>query len=113
VLDNTPFYSESGGQVGDQGVLSAEGVQFGVDDTQKIKADVFGHHGTQTQGTLKVGDTVKAAVDWRAPRRDHAQPQRHPPDAQGAARSARRACDAKGLAGRCDKTRFDFTHGAA
>ncbi|REM69430.1 alanine--tRNA ligase, partial [Mycobacterium tuberculosis] len=63
VLDTTPFYSESGGQVGDQGVLVAEGVQFGVEDTQKIKADVFGHHGTQTQGTLKVGDTVKAAVD--------------------------------------------------
>ena len=42
---------------------TAEGVQFGVEDTQKIKADVFGHHGTQTQGTLKVGDTVKAAVD--------------------------------------------------
>src|SRR6185436_8980479 len=63
VLDTTPFYSESGGQVGDSGVLASEGVQFGVEDTQKIKADVFGHHGVQTQGVLKVGDTVKAAVD--------------------------------------------------
>ena len=63
VLDTTPFYAESGGQVGDSGVLAAESVQFGVEDTQKIKADVFGHHGTQTQGTLKVGDAVIAKVD--------------------------------------------------
>jgi len=63
VLDTTPFYAESGGQVGDCGMLAAEGVQFGVEDTQKIKSDVFGHHGTQTQGTLQVGDAVKAQVD--------------------------------------------------
>ncbi|MFM9879492.1 MAG: alanine--tRNA ligase, partial [Burkholderiaceae bacterium] len=54
VLDTTPFYSEAGGQVGDEGVLTSAGASFAVSDTQKIKADVFGHHGTQAQGTLRV-----------------------------------------------------------
>ncbi len=63
VLSSTPFYAESGGQVGDQGVLAAQGVQFGVLDTQKIRADVFGHHGTLAQGSLRVGDRVSAHVD--------------------------------------------------
>jgi alanyl-tRNA synthetase len=85
VLDTTPFYSESGGQVGDCGILGAEGAQFGVEDTQKIKSDVFGHHGVQTQGTLKVGDAVTAAVDMARRHATHAQPQRHAPDAQGIA----------------------------
>jgi alanyl-tRNA synthetase len=63
VLDTTPFYSESGGQVGDQGVLLGAGASFAVADTQKIKADVFGHHGVLSTGTLKVGDAVSAQVD--------------------------------------------------
>jgi len=63
VLEATPFYAESGGQVGDEGVITSSGSSFTVDDTQKIKADVYGHHGRLATGTLKVGDTVTAQVD--------------------------------------------------
>ncbi|MCF8148026.1 MAG: alanine--tRNA ligase [Sulfuritalea sp.] len=63
VLDTTPFYSESGGQVGDVGVLTSGSARFEVGDTQKIKADVFGHQGSMAQGTLNVGDNVSAMVD--------------------------------------------------
>ena len=63
VLQTTPFYAESGGQVGDQGRLSSPGVHFEVEDTQKIKADVFIHIGNLTQGQLKVGDVVEAHVN--------------------------------------------------
>ena len=62
VLDRTPFYAESGGQVGDQGALVAPGVQFAVADTQKI-GGAFAHIGTLVAGELKVGDTVEAKVD--------------------------------------------------
>jgi alanyl-tRNA synthetase len=63
VLDSTPFYAESGGQVGDQGMVHNAGGQFNVADTLKIKADVFGHHGEVKSGSLKVGDVVQAHVD--------------------------------------------------
>jgi alanyl-tRNA synthetase len=63
VLDHTPFYAESGGQVGDSGELLAANGTFTVGDTQKIQADVFGHEGMLRSGRLVVGDTVVAHVD--------------------------------------------------
>jgi alanyl-tRNA synthetase len=66
VLDRTPFYAESGGQVGDRGELSKSGVcltLFAVHDAQKVQPDVVGHHGTVKTGELRVGDVVAAQVD--------------------------------------------------
>ncbi len=63
VLDTTPFYAESGGQVGDTGVLLGEGTRFQVSDTQKIQNGVFGHHGSVVEGELAIGDTLDAQVD--------------------------------------------------
>jgi alanyl-tRNA synthetase len=65
VLDNTPFYAESGGQVGDTGELKSAGL-FAVEDTQKIQAAVFGHHGIVKTGMLRIGDKVSARVDTAA-----------------------------------------------
>ena len=112
VLGVTPFYAESGGQVGDAGTLGAEGVLFNVEDTQKIKADVFGHHGALAQGTLKVGDTVRAAVDGArraATMRNHS--------ATHLMHKALREVlgghvQQKGSLVDADKTRFDFAHHA-
>ncbi|RQO33896.1 alanine--tRNA ligase [Herminiimonas sp. KBW02] len=112
VLDTTPFYSESGGQVGDQGFISAEGVQFGVEDTQKIKADVYGHHGVQTQGALTVGDKVKAAVDGAR----RAATMRNHSVTHIMHKALREVLGAhvqqKGSLVDPDKTRFDFAHNA-
>ncbi|CAN5572076.1 alanine--tRNA ligase [soil metagenome] len=112
VLDTTPFYAESGGQVGDCGILAAEGVQFGVDDTQKIKSDVFGHHGTQTQGTLKVGDAITARVNIprrRATMRNHSVTHLMHKALHEVLGSH---VQQKGSLVDADKTRFDFTHNA-
>ena len=63
VLNQTPFYAESGGQVGDTGLLTGEGVKFRVTDTQKKAGDLFVHVGTVEQGTLKVGTPLQLEVD--------------------------------------------------
>ncbi len=110
VLDTTPFYAESGGQVGDSGVLTAEGLQFGVEDTQKIKADVYGHHGAMAEGTLKVGDKVLAQVDVarrQATMRNHSVTHlMHKALREVLGTHVQQ----KGSLVDADKTRFDFTH---
>ncbi len=112
VLDTTPFYAESGGQVGDAGVLDAEGVEFGVEDTQKIKADVYGHHGVMQQGTLKVGDTVRARVDTAR----RAATQRNHSVTHLMHKALREVLGGhvqqKGSLVDAEKTRFDFAHNA-
>jgi alanyl-tRNA synthetase len=112
VLDHTPFYAESGGQVGDQGVISNASVRFAVADTLKVQADVTGHHGTLEQGTLKVGDIVKAEID--AIRR--ARTQRNHSATHLMHKALREVLGAhvqqKGSLVDADKTRFDFAHNA-
>jgi alanyl-tRNA synthetase len=110
VLDTTPFYAESGGQVGDEGVIEAAGAKFNVDDTQKIKSDVFGHHGALASGTLKIGDEVIAKVNM--PKR-HATMRNH--SVTHLMHKALREVlgdhvQQKGSLVDPDKTRFDFTH---
>jgi alanyl-tRNA synthetase len=112
VLDTTPFYAESGGQVGDAGVLISGSAQFTVEDTLKIKADVYGHHGTLTQGTLAVGDHVDAQVDVQvraATVRNHS--------ATHLMHKALREVlgdhvQQKGSLVNAERTRFDFAHNA-
>ena len=63
IVNQTPFYGESGGQVGDTGLMRGDGVRFTVSDTQKKAADVFVHSGVVEEGTLKVGDALRLEVD--------------------------------------------------
>jgi len=111
VLDNTPFYAESGGQVGDTGILEAGGARFEVGDTQKIRADVFGHQGTLKQGTLKLGDTVAARVDGMR----RARTMRNHSATHLMHKALREVLgdhvQQKGSLVDPDKTRFDFAHG--
>ncbi len=110
VLDSTPFYAESGGQVGDIGDLLSVTGQFQVEDTQKIQADVFGHIGTVQQGSLVVGGRVNSRVNMAARRRaagNHS--------ATHLLHAALRAVlgphvQQKGSLVDPDKTRFDFAH---
>lgn len=112
VLDHTPFYAESGGQVGDQGVLANAATRFAVGDTLKVQADVIGHHGELEQGTLKVGDVVRAEIDAarraRTARNHSATHLMHKAlrDVLGS------HVQQKGSLVDADKTRFDFAHNA-
>src|SRR6476660_8743234 len=62
IVNQTPFYGESGGQVGDAGLMRADGVRFTVTDTQKKAADVFVHSGVVEEGTLRIGDALRLEV---------------------------------------------------
>ena len=112
VLDRTPFYAESGGQVGDAGVLEQGQVRFEVEDTQKIQAEVFGHHGKLVSGSLAVGDTVDARVDElrraRTMRNHSATHLMHKALRQVLGDHVQQ----KGSLVDPDKTRFDFSHDA-
>ncbi|MDO9197585.1 alanine--tRNA ligase, partial [Rhodoferax sp.] len=112
VLDATPFYSESGGQVGDEGAIFCDSAMFEVGDTQKIKADVFGHHGTLKTGALKVGDAVTAHVD--AARR--AATERNHSVTHLMHKALREVLgehvQQKGSLVNAERTRFDFAHNA-
>ena len=100
VLNQTPFYAESGGQVGDTGEMRRDGVRATVTDTQKKAGDVFAHLVTVEEGTLKVGDPLLLAGRSRAALGHPPQPFRHASAARGAAPGARRSRRAEGLAGR-------------
>ncbi|MDQ3189424.1 MAG: alanine--tRNA ligase [Pseudomonadota bacterium] len=117
VLNTTPFYSESGGQVGDKGVLESINdrtvARFAVSDTQKIQADVFGHHGTVESGSLGVGDIVQAKVDAAARERT-----RNNHSATHLMHAALRGVLGKHVQQRgslvdSERTRFDFSHDKA
>jgi alanyl-tRNA synthetase len=112
VLDTTPFYAESGGQVGDAGTIEFGASQFIVEDTQKIKADVFGHHGTLKTGILKVGDAVTAKVDMQR----RASTMRNHSVTHLMHKALREVLGShvqqKGSLVDAEKTRFDFTHNA-
>jgi alanyl-tRNA synthetase len=112
VLDRTPFYAESGGQVGDRGELRTEQSQFIVADTFKIQADVFGHQGELQEGELKIGDVVQARVDINL----RAKTMRNHSATHLLHKALREVLgehvQQKGSLVDADKTRFDFTHTA-
>src|SRR4029078_6779851 len=115
VLDRTPFYAESGGQVGDRGELTRGGTcltLFVVADTQKIQPDVYGHVGEVKTGELRVGDTVAAQVDHDA----RGRTMRNHSATHIMHRALREVLGThvqqKGSLVDPDKTRFDFAHNA-
>ena len=112
VLATTPFYGESGGQVGDAGAIFSDHALFEVADTQKIKADVFGHHGVLKTGALKVGDGVTAHVNATL----RAATQRNHSVTHLMHKALREVLGGhvqqKGSLVNAERTRFDFAHNA-
>jgi alanyl-tRNA synthetase len=110
VLDDTPFYAESGGQVGDRGELRSIHGIFAVEDTQKIHSNVFGHHGVVKTGSLSVGNGVTAKVDVQARQRT----MRNHSATHLLHKALREVLgehvQQKGSQVDPDKTRFDFVH---
>ncbi len=110
VLDDTPFYAESGGQVGDRGELRSTHGIFVVEDTQKIQGSVFGHHGTVTTGKITVGNNVNARVDTQV----RARIVRNHSATHLMHKALREVLgphvQQKGSQVDADKTRFDFVH---
>ena len=110
VLDQTPFYAESGGQVGDCGELLAVNGTFAVSDTQKIQSDVFGHKGLLRSGRLVTGDKVMAEVNPIA----RARTERNHSVTHLMHKALREVLGThvlqKGSLVDADKTRFDFAH---
>lgn len=110
VLDATPFYAESGGQVGDTGLIANDNAKFQVADTQKIQANVFGHHGRLVSGSLAVGDSIQTQVDVE---KRHDTMRNH--SATHLMHKALRQVlgdhvQQRGSLVDADKTRFDFAH---
>lgn len=110
VLDHTPFYAESGGQVGDAGELRNATTRVVVDDTLKIQADVFGHHGRIAEGEVKLGDVFTAKVDMerraRTVRNHSATHLMHKALREVLGGHVQQ----KGSLVNADRTRFDFAH---
>lgn len=113
VLDNTPFYAESGGQVGDAGMITGFGTALTVHDTQKITATVHGHYGVVSLGSIAVGDTVQAHVDVQR----RANTVRNHSATHLMHKALRQVLGShvqqKGSLVDADKTRFDFSHDVA
>ncbi|HEY9459984.1 MAG TPA: alanine--tRNA ligase, partial [Paralcaligenes sp.] len=112
VLDATPFYAESGGQVGDRGELLAGNVRFEVSDTRKIQSGVFGHHGRLVSGSVAVGDVISAHVDTQR----RARTMRNHSATHLMHRALRQVLgehvQQRGSLVDPEKTRFDFAHDA-
>ena len=112
VLDTTPFYAESGGQIGDSGELKGTQGIFAVEDTQKIQADVFGHHGVMQTGSLQLGDEIQARVNTAT----RADTMRNHSATHLMHKALREVLgdhvQQKGSLVDNEKTRFDFVHNA-